>query len=524
MRYAAAEKLEIIRLVEQSSWSVRRTLAQLGIPRSTFYRWYERYLARGAGALEDGQPAPRRVWNKLPTVVTQAVLELALKEPELSPRELAVSFVDRRECRKFRVREPYNEARLGQEEGMAANREGGIAHEVLDQLLEGRDRAAVFQSGGLVDELKKRLAERMLKGETDHHSGVEAEEETGNHRNGYGSKTVLTDTGKLELSIPRDRHVRFDPVLIGKYRRRVAGFDDKIIALYPRGMTTREIAAHVGELYGTEISPDLVSAVTDAVLEEVAAWQSRGLDSTYAIVFFDAIRVKIRNEGMVNNRAVYLAIGVRCSGHKEILGLWIEQTEGAKFWLRVMTELRNRGTQDILIAVVDGLKGFPEAITSVFPKTLVQTCIVHLIRYSMQFASWKEHRIVAAALKPIYQAEAAAMARERLEDFAHGPWGRKYPAIAQSWRRNWEEVIPFFAFAPELRKILYTTNAIESLNAQVRKAVRVRGHFPSEEAATKLIWLVRRNVQARWKNPPITWQAAKVQMAIQFEDRFILTD
>ena len=231
-------------------------------------------------------------------------------------------------------------------------------------------------------------------------------------------------------------------------------------------------------LYGVEISPDLVSAVTDAVLEEAAAWQSRGLEATYAVVFFDAIRVKIRNEGMVNNRAVYLALGVRCSGHKEILGLWIEQTEGAKFWLRVMTELRNRGTQDILIAVVDGLKGFPEAITSVFPQAVVQTCIVHLIRYSMHFASWKERRPVAAALKPIYQAESAAAARERLEDFDRGPWGQKYPAITQSWRRNWEQVIPFFAFAPDLRKILYTTNAIESLNAQVRKAVRVRGHFP----------------------------------------------
>jgi putative transposase len=400
---------------------------------------------------------------------------------------------------------------------MAANREEGIADEVLDRLLEGRDPATVFETGGLVDELKKRLAERMLNAEMDHHLGTEAEEEAGNHRNGYSGKSVLTDTGKLELAIPRDRHGRFDPVLIGKYRRRFAGFDDKIIALYARGMTTREIAAHVGELYGVEISPDLVSAVTDAVLEEAAAWQSRGLEATYAIV-------KIRNEGMVNNRAVYLALGVRCSGHKEILGLWIEQTEGAKFWLRVMTELRNRGTQDILIAVVDGLKGFPEAITSVFPQAVVQTCIVHLIRYSMHFASWKERRPVAAALKPIYQAESAATARERLEDFDRGPWGQKYPAIAQSWRRNWEQVIPFFAFAPDLRKILYTTNAIESLNAQVRKAVRVRGHFPSEEAATKLIWLVLRNVQARWKNPPISWHAAKTQLAIQFEQRFTLTD
>ena len=407
---------------------------------------------------------------------------------------------------------------------MAANRDSAITDEILDQLLNGRDPATVFESGGLVDELKKRLAERMLNGEMDHHLDAEAEQDAGNHRNGYSSMTVLTDTGKLELSIPRDRQARFDPVLIGKYRRRFAGFDDKIIALYARGMTTREIAEHVGELYGTEISPDLVSAVTDAVLEEVAAWQSRGLDSTYAIIFFDALRVKIRNEGLVRNRAVYLAIGIRCSGHKEILGLWIEQTEGAKFWLRVMSELRSRGLQDILIAVVDGLKGFPEAITSVFPQTVVQTCIVHLIRFSMHFATWKERRLIGAALKPIYHAESATAAQARLEEFDRGPWGRKYPAIAQSWRRNWEQVIPFFAFAPEVRTILYTTNAIESLNAQVRKAVRVRGHFPSEEAATKLIWLVLRNIQARWKNPPVTWQAAKAQMAIQFEDRFILTD
>jgi putative transposase len=395
---------------------------------------------------------------------------------------------------------------------------------MLDELLVGRDPATVFESGGLVDELKKRLAERMLNGEMDHHLDAEAEQETGNHRNGYSSKTVLTDSGKLDLSIPRDRHGRFDPVLIGKYRRRFAGFDDKIIALYARGMTTREIAEHVGELYGTDISPDLVSAVTDTVLEEVAAWQSRGRDSTYAIIFFDAMRVKIRNEGLVSNRALYLAIGLRCSGHKEILGLWIEQTEGAKFWLRVMTELRSRGVQDILIAVVDGLKGFPEAITSVFPQTVVQTCIVHLIRFSMHFATWKERRLIGAALRPIYQAESAAAAQARLEEFDRGSWGRKYPAIAQSWRRNWEQVIPFFAFAPEVRTILYTTNAIESLNAQVRKAVRVRGHFPSEEAASKLIWLVLRNIQARWKNPPVTWQAAKAQLAIQFEDRFVVSD
>ena len=400
----------------------------------------------------------------------------------------------------------------------------GIPDEVLDKLLAGRDPATVFSTGGVIDDLKKRLTERMLNAEMNHHLGENLEQEAGNHRNGYSSKTVLTDSGKLELSIPRDRHGRFDPVLIEKYRRRFPGFDEKIISMYARGMTTREIQGHIEELYGLEISPDLVSAVTDSVLEEVSAWQGRGLESTYAIGFFDAIRVKIRDEGMVNNRAVYLAIGVRCSGHKEILGIWIEQTEGAKFWLRVMTEIRNRGTQDILIAVVDGLKGFPEAITSVFPKTVVQTCIVHLIRYSMHFASWKERKKVAAALKPIYQCESAEAARERLEEFDRGPWGRRFPAIAQSWRRNWEQVIPFFAFAPEVRKILYTTNAIESLNGTVRKAVRVRGHFPSDEAATKLLWLVLRNAEKRWKSPPISWQAAKAQMAIQFEDRFLLSD
>lgn len=403
---------------------------------------------------------------------------------------------------------------------MATDKEKEIADEVVDRLLDGRDPATVFSSGGLIDELKKRLAERILNAEMDHHLGSTEQEAAGNHRNGYSQKTVITDTGKLELAIPRDRRGHFDPVLIGKYRRRFAGFDEKIIALYARGMTTREIAEHVGELYGAEISPDLVSAVTDAVLEEVTTWQGRGLDATWAVVFFDAIRVKIRNEGLVSNRAVYLAVGIRCSGHKEILGLWIEQSEGAKFWLRVMSELKNRGMQDILIAVVDGLKGFPEAITAVFPQALVQTCIVHLIRYALQFASWKERKLIAAALRPIYQAASAAAARERLEDFDRGPWGQKYPAIAQSWRRNWEQVIPFYAFAPELRKIIYTTNAIESLNAEVRKAVRIRGHFPSEEAASKLIYLVLRKVQGRWKNPPVFWPAAKAQLAIRFEDRF----
>lgn len=401
---------------------------------------------------------------------------------------------------------------------------GPISAELLDQLLAGRDPKTVLESGGLIGDLKKALAERMLNAELDVHLEAEAEQAAGNHRNGTSSKTVLTADGALELSIPRDRHGRFDPALIAKYRRRFPGFDDKIIALYARGMSTRDIQAHVRELYGIEVSPDLVSAVTDAVIDEVTAWQARPLESSYAIVFFDALRVKIRDEGLVRNKAVYLAIGMRTSGHKEVLGLWIEQTEGAKFWLRVMNEIKARGTQDILIAVVDGLKGFPEAITTVFPDTVVQTCIVHLIRYSLQFASWKERKPIVAALKPVYRAENAAAAAGELEAFDQGQWGRKYPAIAQSWRRNWEAVIPFFAFPAEVRKMIYTTNAIESLNSQVRKSIRNKGHFPSDQAAIKLIWLALRSIAAKWKNPPIAWHAAKAQLAIQFGVRFTLTD
>ncbi len=405
-----------------------------------------------------------------------------------------------------------------------ANKQGKIAPELIDELLKDQDPQSVLSSEGLLGELKKALAERMLDAEMEVHLGAEDEQAAGNHRNGRSGKRVLSDTGALALTIPRDRHGRFEPKLIEKYKRRFPGFDEKIVALYARGMSTRDIQAHVLELYGLQISPELVSAVTDAVHDEVSAWQARPLEPVYAIVFFDALRVKIRDEGAVRNKAVYLAIGVRCSGHKEILGLWIEQTEGAKFWLRVMSELKNRGTQDILIAVVDGLKGFPEAIESVFPQAEIQTCIVHLIRYSMQFASWKERKAIAQALKPIYQAETAELAGERLAEFDAGEWGVKYPAIAQAWRRKWEQVIPFFAFAPEVRRIIYTTNAIESLHSQVRKAVRGRGHFPSDKAATKLIYLVLQNVEAKWTRPPIAWHQAKAQFAIHFEDRFVLTD
>ncbi len=405
-----------------------------------------------------------------------------------------------------------------------ANKQGKIAPELIDELLKDQDPQSVLSSEGLLGELKKALAERMLDAEMEVHLGAEDEQAAGNHRNGRSGKRVLSDTGALALTIPRDRHGRFEPKLIEKYKRRFPGFDEKIVALYARGMSTRDIQAHVLELYGLQISPELVSAVTDAVHEEVSAWQARPLEAVYAIVFFDALRVKIRDEGAVRNKAVYLAIGVRCSGHKEILGLWIEQSEGAKFWLRVMSELKNRGTQDILIAVVDGLKGFPEAIESVFPHAEIQTCIVHLIRYSMQFASWKERKAIAQALKPIYQAETAELAGERLAEFDAGEWGQKYPAIAQAWRRKWEQVIPFFAFAPAVRRIIYTTNAIESLHSQVRKAVRGRGHFPSDKAASKLIYLVLQNVEAKWTRPPIAWHQAKAQFAIHFEDRFVVAD
>ena len=405
---------------------------------------------------------------------------------------------------------------------MARRKQPVIPDQLLDQLLAGADAKAAFEKDGLLDELKKALAERVLNAEMDHHLETGAADGRTNSRNGYGKKTVLTDTGRMGLEVPRDRLSSFDPQLIAKYQRRFPGFDDKIVSMYARGMSTREIQGHLRDLYGIEVSPDLVSAVTDAVLEEVAEWQNRPLEALYPLIFFDAIRIKVRDEGTVRNKAVYVALGVRADGTKEILGLWIEQSEGAKFWLRVMNELKTRGVEDVLIAIVDGLKGFPDAITAVFPQALVQTCVVHLIRHSLAFVSYKDRKAVAAALKQIYKAKDADAGLAELNRFAEGPWGKKYPAIAQSWRRNWSEIIPFFAFHDDVRRIIYTTNAIESLNAKLRRAVRTRGHFPTDESALKLLFMVLNLAAKEWKMPPREWCMAKAQFAILFEERFSL--
>lgn len=400
---------------------------------------------------------------------------------------------------------------------MARRKSPRISDALLDELLGGTDPKTALAPNGLLDDLKRALAERALNAEMDHHLGDGAD---GNSRNGYGRKTVLTGTGKMQLEVPRDRQGAFDPQLIAKYQRRFPGFDDKIISMYARGMSTRDIQEHLRELYGIEVSPDLVGTVTDAVLDEIAVWQARPLEPVYPLVFFDALRVKIRDEGLVRNKAIHVALGVRADGTKEVLGLWLELNEGAKFWLRVMNELKNRGVEDILLAVVDGLKGFPDAIQAVFPETLVQTCIVHLLRHSLEFVSWKDRKAVAAALKDIYRAIDADAGERALQDFEAGPWGRKYPAIGQSWRRAWAEVIPFYAFPGEVRRILYTTNAIEALNSKLRRAVRARGHFPTDEAAVKLLFLVLNRAEKEWTMPAREWCMAKAQFAILFGERF----
>jgi putative transposase len=371
---------------------------------------------------------------------------------------------------------------------------------------------------------KKALLERALGGELTHHLGYSRgeskPEETPNHRNGTSGKTVLTDSGCVRIEVPRDRAGTFEPLLIGKHERRFEGFDDKILALYARGMTVREIQGYLHEMYTVEVSADFISSVTDAVMEEVTSWQTRPLERMYPVVMFDALRVKIRDEGVVRNKAVYLALGVLADGSKDILGIWIETTEGAKFWLRVFNDLKVRGCHDILIAVTDGLVGMEEALAVGYPETTLQTCIVHLIRNSLSYAGWKDRKQLAAALRLIYTAVSAEAAERELEAFAQGPWGKKFPTIAAAWRRVWDKVIPFFAFPPEVRRVLYTTNAIESVNARLRKILKTRGHFPNDAAATKLLWLALRNITATWARADIHWKEAMNQFAILYGQRF----
>jgi putative transposase len=398
-----------------------------------------------------------------------------------------------------------------------------IKPEVLDELLAGVSSPEdLTGDDGLFKQLKKALIERVLGAELTDHLGYEkgdpAGRKTGNSRNGHSSKTVLTEDGAMDLQVPRDRAGSFEPQLVPKGQTRLDGFDGKIISLYARGLTVREIQGHLQDLYGVEVSPDLISRVTDAVLEEVREWQGRPLDPVYPVVFFDALRVKIRDEGLVKNKAVYVALALDGEGHKHVLGLWIEQSEGAKFWLKVMNDLKTRGVQDILIAVVDGLKGFPEAIGAAFPETVVQTCIVHLIRSSLAFVSWKDRRTIMPDLKAIYRAETAEAAQDRLAEF-EGKWGSRYPAIGQAWRRAWDHVIPLFAFPPAIRKMIYTTNAVESLHRSLRKIIKTRGSFPTDEAATKLLYLAIQNAGVHWRRP-VEWTAAMGQFAILFGDRF----
>lgn len=403
-----------------------------------------------------------------------------------------------------------------------------IKPELLDALLSGVESPEdLLGDGGVFRQLKKALMERALGAELTHHLGYEkgtalAGRARANSRNGHSAKTVLSDDGEIDLSIPRDRAGTFEPVLVPKGVTRIDGFDARIISLYARGLSVREIQAHLKELYGTEVSPDLISRVTDAVLDEVKEWQNRPLEAVYPIVFFDALRVKVRDEGIVKSKAIYVALALDTEGQKHVLGLWIEQTEGAKFWLKVMNELKTRGLNDILIAVVDGLRGFPEAIGAVFPQTMVQTCIVHLIRNSLAFVSWADRKAMVPDLKAIYGAANGEAALERLDAF-EAKWGKRYPTIAPTWRRAWEYVTPLFAFPPAIRKMIYTTNAVESLNRSLRKVIKTRGSFPTDDAALKLLYLAIRNAGLRWRRP-IEWTAAMNQFAILFGDRFVLSD
>ena len=397
-----------------------------------------------------------------------------------------------------------------------------IPKELIDQFVTGPMSPQAVEAASLA--FKKALIERALGAELSHHLGyrvgADKPEDRSNHRNGASAKTVLTQDGPVRIEVPRDREGSFEPLLIGKHERHFTGFDDKIIALYARGMTVREIQAFLREQYATEVGPDFISGVTDAVMTEVGAWQARPLEPMYPVVFFDALRVKIREDAVVRNKAVYLALGILPDGTRDILGLWIENTEGAKFWMKVFNDLKTRGVGDILIAITDGLKGMAEALEVVFPATTLQTCIVHLIRNSLAFANWKDRKGLAAALKRVYTAASAEAALVELDAFEHGTWGQKFPTVVAAWRRAWDKVIPFFAYPPAVRKVVYTTNAIESINARLRKIIKTRGHFPSDDAASKLIWLALRNITADWGNAAQDWKSAMNQFAILYGERF----
>jgi putative transposase len=398
-----------------------------------------------------------------------------------------------------------------------------IRKELLDELLAGYEKPEdLLGPGGLLKRLTGALVERAIDAELTDHLGYEKHavggRGTGNSRNGTTPKTLKTDQGDVEIAVPRDRAGTFEPKLVQKHQTHFDGFDDKIISMYARGMTVRDIQQHIAEIYGTTVSADLISSVTDAVMDELSIWQSRPLEAVWPILYLDAIVLKVRDQGVVRNKAVYLAIGVRLDGCKEVLGMWIADTEGAKFWLHVVTELKNRGVDDVLIVCCDGLKGFPDAIEAVFPRAIVQTCVVHMIRNSLRFVSWKERTTVAKDLKNIYTANTVDAAEAALNAFEER-WRPHYPTIAQSWRTNWERVVPFLDFPKELRRIIYTTNAIESFNSQLRKVTRSRGHFPNDEAAKKLLYLATKNAAARWAAPQHYWNLALHQFMIRFESR-----
>jgi len=395
--------------------------------------------------------------------------------------------------------------------------------ELIDGLLSDyKNPEDLLGENGILKQLTKAVVERALEAEMEHHLGHARNgrvgNAAGNTRNGRSRKTLKGEFGEMPIDIPRDRNGDFEPQLIGKHQTRWSGFDDKIISLYARGMTVREIQSHLEEMYGTEVSPTLISSVTDAIMDEAKAWQMRPLDRLYPIVYLDCIHVKVRDNGMVRTKAVYLALGLNMQGEKELLGIWIAQTEGAKFWLQVVTELKNRGVQDIFIACVDGLKGFPEAIEAVFPKTDVQLCIVHMVRYSLNYVSWKMRKEVAADLRSIYAAATVEEAELQMDAFEE-KWAEAYPPISQSWRRNWNRIIPFFDYPPEIRKVIYTTNAIESVNMSLRKITKNRGSFPSDEALFKLFHLALKNISKKWTMPIRDWKAALNRFSIQFEDR-----